>query len=75
MVGDTFRVVMAVLGSLLSVFALGVPILFGILTGAVMGPSRGRPKLVAYNLGVWFSVFYVIYLLFQPKVRYMPNGG
>lgn len=73
MIGNTFRIVMAVIGTALSLFALGVPILFGLFTGFVMGPARGRERLVAYNLGVWLSLVYVVYLLFQPKTRYV--GG
>lgn len=70
MIGNTFRIIMAVTGSLIGLLGLGVPILFGLFTGFVMGPARGRERLVAYNLGVWLSVFYVAYLFFQPKTRY-----
>lgn len=73
MVGNTFRTVMAVIGTALSLFLIGVPILFGLLTGFVMGPARGRGRLQAYNLGIWLSLLYVVYLLFQPKVRYLPE--
>lgn len=75
MIGQTFRIVMAVIGSLVGLLGLGVPILFGLFTGLVMGPARGRGRLQAYNLGVWLSVIYVVYLLFQPKVDYLPSNG
>ena len=57
------RRVMVALGVVVSLFLFGVPLLFG-FWAAVIGPARGRPGLMAFNLGVWFGPFYVFYLLF-----------
>lgn len=73
--GNTARTVMAAIGTVLSIFLLGVPILIGLFTGFIMGPARGRDRLTAYNMGVWLSALYVIYLLFQPKTKYLPQSG
>lgn len=65
------RKVMATAGVVISLFLAGVPLLFGVWAG-VIGPSRGRPGLMAFNLGVWFGPFYVLYLLFG-QVKPLPG--
>lgn len=75
MIGTTLRIVMAVVGTALSLFLVGVPIVFGLFTGFVLGPSRGRDRLAAYNLGVWLSAIYVIYLLFQPRIASLQQAA
>lgn len=66
------RVVLATVGTGLSLLLLGVPILFGLWCG-VIGPARGRPFLMAYNLGLWFGPLYLLFLLFQRNDRLQPS--
>jgi len=44
----------------------GTALVFAIIA-AIMAPSRGRRKDTAFNYGIWWSFFYVIYLAFQPR--------
>lgn len=54
-----------VLGVLIGGVAI-FPIIFGFV-GMAIAPSRGRRMDTGFNYGLWFSIFYVIYLAFQPR--------
>jgi len=60
------RWTMIAIGAIASLFALGIPLLFGALA-AWMAPARDRRRDTGFAWGTWLAFFYVIYLAMQPK--------
>ena len=62
------RWTMIVIGTIASLFALGIPLIFGAFSAAI-APSRGRRRDTGFAWGTWLAFFYLAYLAFQPKAQ------
>ena len=62
------RWTMIVIGTIASLVALGIPLIFGAFSAAI-APSRGRRRDTGFAWGTWLAFFYLAYLAFQPKAQ------